>query len=125
MTNIVARTRTLNQGAWYGLEWSIRNLANRENEVFILTGPVYKPVQESQQLPIDKQHRVPDAFFKIVMTEDGRASAFLLDQQTPVYVHHCDLKVAIEDIEGQTGLSFFPDASQMRLQPLDSGLGCD
>ena len=124
LTNIVARTNNLNQGAWYGLEWSIRNLANRENEVFVLTGPVYKSEQQTQQLPITKQHRVPDAFFKIVMTENGRAAAFLLDQQTPVYVHHCDLRVSIEEIEAQTGLTFFPDAPQLSLTPLDSSLGC-
>ena len=42
LSNAVARSRNLSLGAWYGLEWSIRNLVNRESEVYILTGPIFR-----------------------------------------------------------------------------------
>jgi len=124
LTNIVARTPNLNRGAWYGLEWSIRNLVNREGEVFVVTGPIYKSIQEAPQLQTTRLHRVPDAFFKIVITEAGRGSAFIFDQSVPVHVHHCELRTTISEIEDATGLRFFPDAAQLNVIPLDSSLGC-
>ena len=123
-TNVVARSSALNQGAWYGLEWAIRNLVNREEAVFIVTGPVYHEEPQSPQLRTDKPHRVPDAFFKIVMTESGQATAFMLEQNVPVHVHHCEMRVTIAELEAVTGLDFFPEAGTRQFTALDSSLGC-
>ncbi len=123
-TNIVARSSSLNQGAWYGLDWAIRNLVNKEEAVFVITGPVYKTSPVVTQLNTPKSHRVPDAFFKIVVTESGFASAFLLGQEIPVHVHHCELRVPIAELEKFTGLDFLPEAGSRQFAPLDSGLGC-
>lgn len=126
LSNSVARNRNLNQGAWHGLEWSIRNLVNRETEVFIITGPIYDYEKSLQASPLSVvgRMRVPDAFFKIVVTESGQGTAFLLDQDLPVHVHHCELRVAFEEIERATGLSFFTEQPQFTWEPLDSSLGC-
>lgn len=124
LSNWVARSRTLNQGAWYGLEWSVRNLVNRDNEVYILTGPVFREDSDTQQLATSKPHQVPDAFYKIVMTEDGRGSAFLFEQDTPVHVHHCDMRTTLEEIERLTSLDMFPLSEAQAIGALDEGLGC-
>ena len=123
-TNAVARSSALNQGAWYGLEWAIRNLVNREDSVYIVTGPIYKETPQISQLKTSTPHRVPDAFFKIVITETGLATAFLLAQDVPVHVHHCDLRVTIPELEALTGLDFFPEAGSRTFLALDSRLGC-
>lgn len=123
-TNAVARSSTLNQGAWYGLEWAIRNLVSREEAVFVVTGPIYKSSPAISQLRTTKPHRVPDAFFKIVITESGLATAFLLDQGIPVHVHHCDLRVSIAELETMSALDFFPEAGTRQFGSLDNGLGC-
>jgi len=124
LTNAVARKRALNQGAWYGLEWSLRNLVNRGSDVFVLAGPVYQSTPQVSALSTSKSHRVPDAFFKIVITEYGQGSVFLFDQNTPVHVHHCELRSTVAEIEALTGLDFFPENSSLVLDPLDSLLGC-
>ncbi len=124
LTNAVARKRALNRGAWYGLEWSIRNLVNRGNEVFVLAGPVYKPTPQVSALNTRKSHRVPDAFFKIVITEQGQGSVFLFDQNTPVHVHHCELRSTVAEIEALTGLDFFPENPSLVLDSLGSLVGC-
>lgn len=124
LTNAVARSRALNQGAWYGLEWSIRNLVNRGSEVFVLAGPVYKPTPQVSALSTRKSHRVPDAFFKIVITEQGQGSVFLFDQNTPVHVHHCELRSTVAEIEALTGLDFFPENPSLVLDSLDLRVGC-
>lgn len=124
MSNAVARSRNLSQGAWYGLEWSIRNLVNRESEVYVLAGPIFRETPVIANLDTQVQHRVPDAFFKIVVSTDNRATAFIFDQDLPVHVHHCDSRASINDIESATGLEFFPENPRLVSGSLDTSLGC-
>jgi len=123
-TNTVARSRNLSQGAWYGLEWSIRNLVNRQNEVYVVTGPIFRQTPTVASLETAVVHRVPDAFFKIIVSTDDQATAFIFDQDLPVHVHHCDNRVSIDEIEQATGLKFFPENSGLVAGTLDSSLGC-
>ena len=124
LSNVVTRSRSLSRGAWYGLEWAVRNLVNRETEVFVLSGPVFNEQSNTPQLRTSTEHRVPDSFFKIVVTESGRMSAFLLPQSVAVHHHHCELRTTIEELEAVTGLRFFPEKQYLDFTSLDSGLGC-
>ena len=124
LSNSVARSSGLNQGAWYGLDWAIRNLVNREGEVYVLAGPVYKPEPEVESLLTDTPHRVPDAFFKIVITASGLGAAFIFDQDSPVHVHHCEMRATVDEVERATGLRLFPDQSRPIAGPAYAGLGC-
>ena len=124
LSNAVARSRNLSLGAWYGLEWSIRNLVNRESEVYILTGPIFRETPVAASLETQARHRVPDAFFKIVVSADNRATAFIFDQDLPVHVHHCDSRTTIDEIEKATGLEFFSENPRLVLGLLDASLGC-
>lgn len=124
LTNAVARSRSLSQGAWYGLEWSIRNLVNRENEVYVVTGPIFKEQPVVASLTTQTPHRVPDAFFKIIASADNRLTAFIFDQDLAVHVHHCDSRATIDEIETATGLEFFPENARLVSGTLDTSLGC-
>ncbi|HAJ76880.1 MAG TPA: hypothetical protein DCM64_10540 [Gammaproteobacteria bacterium] len=124
LTNSVARSSGLNQGAWYGLDWAIRNLVNRGGEVYVLTGPVYKPEPQVESLLTDTPHRVPDAFFKIVITATGLGAAFIFDQDSAVHVHHCEMRATIDEVERATGLRLFPDQSRPIAGSAYAELGC-
>ena len=124
LSNAVARSRNLSLGAWYGLEWSIRNLVNRESEVYILTGPIFRETPVAASLETQARHRVPDAFFKIVVSADNRATAIIFDQDLPVHVHHCDSRTTIDEIEKATGLEFFSENPRLVSGLLDASLGC-
>lgn len=125
LSNAVARSNSLSQGAWYGLDWAIRNLVNREGAVFVVTGPTFDPDAEPRTLNTARSHRVPDGFFKVVVDEEGRAAAFLFAQDTPVHIHHCELTSSIEEIEALTSLDLFPEASAPLSLNLQSALGCE
>ncbi len=124
LSNTVARSQNLSQGAWYGLEWSIRNLVNRKNEVYILAGPIFREQPSVASLETETPHRVPDAFFKIIVSTDDQATAFIFDQDLAVHVHHCDNRASIEEIETATGLDLFPQNSRLVAGSLDASLGC-
>ena len=124
LTNAVARSSSLSRGAWYGLDWAIRNLVNREEEVFVVTGPLYNDESEALTLPIATPHRVPDGFFKIIATASGQAAAFRFEQDTSVGIHHCDMQSSIANLARETGLTFFPEIERPLTEDLFSSLGC-
>lgn len=124
LTNAVARSNSLSQGAWYGLEWAIRNLVNRQQALYVLTGPIYDEQGADLRLATDKIHRVPDGFFKIVVTPNGESAVFRFTQDTSVGVHHCDLQSSLEEIEALTGLTLFPERGQTLNATLAGDLGC-
>ncbi len=124
LSNSVARSGSLSQGAWYGLDWAIRNMVNRQGDAYVLAGPVYYENPVSPQLPTATPHRVPDAFFKIVITERDGIAVFLLDKATAVHVHHCNLRSDLSEIQSLTGLEFFPETTQPLQNSAYGLLGC-
>lgn len=124
LTNSVARSSSLSRGAWYGLDWAIRNLVNREEEVYVITGPLYDADSEGVTLPIETQHRIPDGFFKIIATPSGQAAAFRFNQQTSVGIHHCDMQASIDSLSEESGLTFFPAKERPLTEDLFNSLGC-
>ena len=124
LTNSVARTLSLSQGAWYGLDWSIRNLVNRQDEVYVVTGPIFDIEENSLLLLTDTPHRVPDRFFKVIVNNLGHTAAFILAQSAAVHVHHCEMIATIDEIEGLTGLDLFPSLNLKSGDSVYSGLGC-
>ncbi len=124
LTNAVARSSSLSQGAWYGLDWAVRNLVNREGSVFVVAGPIFYADSEPVTLDTSTSHRVPDAFFKVVIDSDNRAAAFLFSQQTAVHEHHCTLSSSMEEIESLSGLDLFPEGGDDIEMTLSQSLGC-
>ena len=123
LTNAVARSSNLSRGAWNGLDWAVRNLVNREGEVYVVTGPLFDPDGDAVTLPIATPHRVPDGFFKIVVSGE-EAAAFRFEQDTSVGIHHCNLQSTVADLEAETGLDFFPERTRPLSENLYSSLGC-
>lgn len=124
LTNAVARSSNLSRGAWNGLDWAVRNLVNRTAEVYVLTGPLYEPEGEAVTLPVDTSHRIPDGFYKIIVTGAGEMAAFRFQQDTSVGIHHCNLRSTIQELEAETGLEFFPERNRPLTDSLYSSLGC-
>jgi endonuclease G len=70
LANVVPQARALNRGAWEDLEEKTRNLALRDNELFVVTGPVFA----RGAIPlIHDRVSVPDQIFKAVY--DARRGA--------------------------------------------------
>ncbi|MDG2141030.1 MAG: DNA/RNA non-specific endonuclease [Gammaproteobacteria bacterium] len=124
LTNIVARSSSLSQGAWYGLDWSIRNLVNRVGEVYVIAGPIYDLDSTLQNLITNNPHRVPDRFFKIVVDSNGAVAGFIMDQSAPIHLHHCEMGASLAEIEGLIQFDLFPFQSGPIEETAFSGLGC-
>jgi len=132
LTNRVPRSGELNRGSWYGLEWAVRNLANRTASLYVVTGPIYgdlgddatgsgTPETVGQQ---PGSEGIPTGFFKVVADENGGIAAFLFPQTLPFHIHHCEQLTSVSEVERLTGLDLFPELPSVSSTDLSGGLGC-
>jgi endonuclease G len=122
LTNRVPRNSELNRGSWYGLEWAVRNLANRTASLYVVTGPLF--AETVQLSTAAAAGAVPSGFFKVVVDEGGHMAAFLFPQELPFHVHHCEQLTSVAEIEQMSGLDLFPELTQAPLEDLSEKLGC-
>ena len=123
LSNITPQANALNQGSWQQLEARETQLARSKNvAVYVLTGPLFERLMPA--LPrADERHRVPSGYWKIVMSTDGRMTAFIFDQATPRNARYCDQRKTLDEVELRARLSLLPSAVRT-FTPLDVELGC-
>ncbi|MFZ2406086.1 MAG: DNA/RNA non-specific endonuclease [Methylobacter sp.] len=113
MTNITPQKAKLNQQLWQHLEETeIKQFAKNFGKVWVVTGPVFSGTVE--RLPSDWLVEIPDAFYKIYMTEaaSGKPSialAFLVPQTVNGKEPLAQFVTNIDNIEAQTGIDFFAE----------------
>ncbi len=113
MTNITPQKAKLNQQLWQHLEETeIKQFAKNFGKVWVVTGPVFSGSVE--RLSSDWTVEIPDAFFKIYITEavPGKppvALAFLVPQTVNGKEPLAQFVTSIDHIEAQTGLDFFAE----------------
>ncbi|WKE67274.1 DNA/RNA non-specific endonuclease [Gallaecimonas kandeliae] len=133
LSNITPQNADLNEGAWEKLENAVRSLVRAQGDTYVLTGPLYERYWGT--LPgADESHVIPSGYWKIVVrsTSQGlKASAFIMDQDTPRSDSHCGYQTTIDEVEYRTGLNVLPqlpaatqDALEASFGGLASDLGC-
>jgi len=124
LSNITPQSAALNQGPWVRLENAERALVRSSaGAVYVLTGPLFE--RDMRPLPrADEPHRVPSGYWKIVMTENGRLSAFIMDGAMARNDPHCGARATVEAIEQRSGLRFFPNLARRSFRSLDAELVC-
>ncbi|MDP3333516.1 MAG: DNA/RNA non-specific endonuclease [Methylococcaceae bacterium] len=111
MTNITPQKSNLNQRIWQRLEeLEAGHFANHFGKIWVITGPIFN--RNIERLPKDWTVEIPDAFFKIYITEatankPSIALAFLIPQSVNGKEPLQQFITSIDDIETQTGLDFF------------------
>jgi len=113
MTNVTPQKAKLNQQLWQHLEETeIKHFAKLFGKVWVITGPIFSGTVE--RLSSDWTVEIPDAFFKIYVTEavPGKppmALAFLVPQTVDGHEPLAQFITSIDNIETQTGIDFFAD----------------
>ncbi|MFT8336184.1 MAG: DNA/RNA non-specific endonuclease [Acetobacter orientalis] len=103
-TNIVPQTAALNENKWAHIEQHVRDLAEKEGELYVVTGPDFgrAPIETLGQSRV----YVPARTWKAVYSpSSNKAGAYVCDnvQQRP----HCTLE-SVQDLAQQTGVDPFP-----------------
>ncbi len=113
MTNITPQKAKLNQQLWQHLEETeIKHFAKLFGRVWMIAGPASSGTVE--RLISDWAVEIPDAFFKIYVTEAAQgmpsiALAFLIPQTVNGHEPLAQFVTSIDNIEMQTGIDFFAE----------------
>ncbi len=111
MSNIAPQVPDFNRGIWENIESRMRGWAVRDEELFIVTGPVLR-----KDLPTIGRYNnvaVPEFFYKIALFyqpnsgKKPRAIAFLLPNEALFGKRMNNYVVSVDEVEKATGLDFF------------------
>ena len=104
--NVVPQTAQLNRGIWERIENAVRNLARRQGEIYVVTGPAF---QDANLQQIGGRVLVPSSTWKAVyLPATGDAGAYLCSNTaTPV----CSL-LPVATLAAQIGVDPFPALPQ-------------
>jgi endonuclease G len=76
LANIAPQAPSLNRGLWEQIEAAVRNLADRDGELYVVTGPIF----DAGGATLNGRVRVPRALFKAVYDPARRqAGAYVAD----------------------------------------------
>lgn len=121
-SNIAPQVPELNRGAWRMLEEAVRELAEREELVVVITGPV---LAEKAYPRLEAAGTViPEFYFKVVLDFTGPetgAWGFIMPNDAALMDgrEYADFLFSVDQIEDYTGFDFFaalPDESEARLE---------
>ena len=118
LANMAPQHPCSNSGAWLGIEESVRDLALRQDELYVVTGPIYS--RPSGERRIGRGEMVPDQLFKAVYDPvTGQAAAYVAENaEEPAW-----RVVSTARLLEMTGIDVFPSlpadakAEAMRLPP--------
>jgi len=106
-TNICAQNQTMNNGIWHRIENKVRSIAENNDTVYVVCGPVFKEghygVLGTSQIPI------ADYFFKtLLVVNNGKYSAIaFLCPNNDSQLSYRDVAVSINQIEKLTNFDFY------------------
>ena len=124
LTNVAPMHKALNEGGWAKLEEKVREWAARDSALLVFTGPV---VSESDTTLSSGRVTVPSAYYKVIIApcvRPVRAIAFIYPNghsggRLRQYA------VSVDEIEGRTGLDFFPFLTSEEQKSLESPVNLD
>lgn len=111
MLNAVPQRDDFNRGVWLDLENHTADMADKDDEVWIIAGPVFWSGQPTAWIGEASKGEalvaVPDALFKIVLTSN-ETTAYLFPQISPDYSSksYGDFETTVDRLETLTGLDF-------------------
>uniref|UniRef100_A0A146LNA6 Endonuclease n=2 Tax=Lygus hesperus TaxID=30085 RepID=A0A146LNA6_LYGHE len=119
-----------NRDAWNKLEKYVRKLTKKYSDVYVCTGPIYKPISEGGKRYIkyqvigENQVAVPTHFFKVVVmvTYDDQLhmECYLMPNQAiPDSTPLTTFLVPLETIQRLSGLLFFDGPSAEKLKSIN------
>lgn len=128
-SNICPQLHNLNAGDWKELEEKVREWAQRDSAIIIISGPIING-DNPRRIGVS-QVAVPDAFYKVILApylSTPRAIGFIMKHQKgnhPLRYY----AVSVDSIENLTGIDFFPELPdamekevEAKIQPEEWGL---
>lgn len=108
MSNITPQIPGFNRGIWSRLEGKVRDWANQNHKIYVVTGPIFQ--NKIKRLGKNKVE-VPSAFYKVILDIEEpeiKAIGFILENKK-LSGNVMNFAVTIDSVEIVTGFDFFPN----------------
>jgi endonuclease G len=117
LSNVSPQARQFNQGIWRELEELTRDWANRDKQLYVVTGPV---TTQDPKFYIGRNNRVavPQAYFKVLLDLEEpqqKGIGFVIPNEIS-FQPLTDYVLSIDEVEEITGLDFFPELMPDKLE---------
>lgn len=122
LSNMLPMPGPLRLGAWLRLEQALNELVARQEDLFVLTGPLFLITQPLSTASSNTSFN-PAAYFKIIVSKSGIAS-FVFPENLAQQAHFCGQLGKLEQIESMSDLEFFPERELTESAQLIAELGC-
>jgi endonuclease G len=120
LSNMTPQEPAFNRGIWRKLESRVRDWAQNNGSVYVMTGGILNGSYKDEIGPNDVT--VPSYYYKVILDYDGpsqsKAIAFILPNKRGTKPLK-DYAVAVDAVEQRTGIDFFhelPDAVENKLE---------
>ncbi|XP_064283605.1 nuclease EXOG, mitochondrial [Passer domesticus] len=129
LSNIVPQNYENNAGFWNRMEMYCRELTERFEDVWVVSGPLTLPQTDGDgkksvtyQVIGKDDVAVPSHLYKVILARRSRTSseplvlgAFVVPNNPIGFNHHLtDFQVSVEDLERMSGLVFFPQVDKTK-----------
>lgn len=108
-----------NAGIWNRLEQKTRYWATKNNGIYVITGGV---LTDKLKTIGDEDVSVPDYFYKILLTKDGKKMIGFLVPHNESKKALYEYIVSVDDIEKATGIDFFPELDDVLENELEKNV---
>ena len=112
LSNMAPMPADLRLGSWSRLDTAVNELAASEQQLWVLSGPLYDGAE------------LPAAYFKIVASGD-EVAAFIFPGNLAQHAHYCPQFSSMAEVERRSGLRLFPDVEVIDSPRLAQQLRCD
>jgi endonuclease G len=117
LSNMSPQVPAFNRGIWKSLETLVREWAEEEDSIFIVTGGI---LRESKGTIGSDRVTVPSRFYKVIydLTGEKKMIAFILPNEKGVK-QLSEFVVTVDSVQKVTGIDFFhclPDTLKNRLE---------
>lgn len=125
MANMSPQHPSFNRGIWMHLEAQVRQFAIDEEEIYVVTGPIF-PKEGKPSIGKSSSVTVPEAYYKVVydLTPPQKMIAFILPNEGSRKTIK-DFTVSVDDVEKITGIDFFYKLEDNIENPLESSFNVD
>ena len=107
LSNVCPQNANLNSGVWNQIEMSCRRWAERDSDLYIITGPMYFRSSKRRYIG-ENRVAVPDAFFKVILCLRGPKAIGFICRNTEGKGRKDQYTYSLSQLERLTGLHFFP-----------------
>lgn len=122
LSNMLPMPSPLRLGAWLRLEQALNELVAQQDNLHVLTGPLFLITQPLSIAEANASFK-PVAYFKLVVGKTGIAT-FVFPADLAQHEHFCAQLGELAQVENMSGLEFFPERDLTESAQLITELGC-